>query len=89
MKAAGAAATLNIIRASVLEAQRKPVANERIALWLVGAGGKGTDLMHDFERLQEVQFVAVADPDKKHAERAKALAEKNSGTGCSTYSDFR
>ena len=46
---------------------------------LVGAGGKGYDLMRDFysQCKDEVQFVAIADPDARHAERGKRLAEKN------------
>lgn len=91
MKKAGAVAAPTIVPAGVLGRGPKSAPSDRVTLGLVGAGGKGYDLMRDFfaQCKQEVQFVAIADPDQKHAARGKSLAEKNWGKGCTTYRDFR
>ena len=90
LKTAGAIAAPLIIPATALGTVDKAAASERVTLGLIGAGGKGLDLMGDFSRqCKEVQFVAVADPDKVHANKGKALAEKLFGKGCETYQDFR
>ena len=90
LKTAGAIAAPMIIPATALGTVDKPAASERVTLGLIGAGGKGLDLMGDFSRqCKEVQFVAVADPDQVHAGKGKALAEKLFGKGCEIYKDFR
>ena len=90
-KLAGAFAGPVILPASVLGRRGQTVPSERVTIGLIGAGGKGYDLMRDFysQCRDEVQFVAIADPDTRHAERGKRLAEKNWGEGCKTYRDFR
>ena len=90
-KTTGAVISPLVIPASVLGREEKTAPSERVTIGLVGAGGKGTDLMRDFYSRckDEVQFVAIADPDVKHAERGKQLAEKYWGQGCKTYKDFR
>ena len=90
-KLAGAFAGPVILPASVLGRRGQTVPSERVTIGLIGAGGKGYDLMRDFysQCRDEVQFVAIADPDARHAERGKRLAEKNWGEGCKTYRDFR
>ena len=90
LKTTGAILSPTIIPSMVLGTDEKPAASERVTVGLIGAGGKGLDLMGDFSRqCKEVQFVAVADPDKVHAKKGKALAEKLFGKGCETYKDFR
>ena len=91
LKSAGALAAPSIIPAAVLGREGRTAPSERVTVGLVGAGGKGYDLMRDFysQCKDEVQFVAIADPDARHAERGKRLAEKNWGEGCRTYRDFR
>ena len=67
-KTSGAFVAPTIIPASVFGGEGKPPANERVVLGLIGSGGKGRDLMADFKRTcNEVQFVAVADPDDQQA----------------------
>ena len=91
LKSAGALAAPAIIPAAALGREGRTAPSERVTIGLVGAGGKGYDLMRDFysQCKDEVQFVAIADPDASHAERGKRLAEKNWGEGCRTYRDFR
>jgi predicted dehydrogenase len=90
LKTSGAFVAPTIIPASVFGGGGKPPASERVALGLIGSGGKGRDLMTDFKRTcNEVQFVAVADPDDQQADKGKSLAEKLFENGCKTYKDFR
>ncbi len=79
-----------IVPQSVFGTEDKPAPSERVTLGLIGAGGKGLDLMGDFSRAcKEVQFVAVADPDQEHLGKGKSLAEKLYGEGCKSFKDFR
>ena len=90
LKTSSAIVAPTIVPATVFGTDAKPAANDRLALGLIGAGGKGLDRMTDFKRTcDEVQFIAVADPDEVHANKGKALAEKLFGEGCKTYRDFR
>ena len=90
LKTSSAIVAPTIVPATVFGKDAKPAANDRLALGLIGAGGKGLDLMTDFKRTcKEVQFIAVADPDEVHANKGKALAEKLFGEGCKIYRDFR
>ena len=86
-KSAGALAAPAIIPADALGREGRTAPSERVTIGLVGAGGKGYDLMRDFysQCKDEVQFVAIADPDATHAECGKRLAEKNWGEGRKTY----
>ena len=90
LKASGAIVAPAIIPASALGFADKPAAGDRVTLGLIGSGGKGRDLMTDFNRTcKEAQFVAVADPDRTQAERGRAVAEKLFGGGCKIYRDYR
>ena len=55
-------------------------ANERIALGLIGCGGRGYDAhmkgVHPHDKEQNVEFTAVSDPWKQRRERAAARAEE-------------
>ena len=76
LKTSGAMVAPTIIPASALGFADKPTAGDRITLGLIGSGGKGRDLMTDFNRTcKEAQFVAVADPDRTQAEKGRAVAE--------------
>ena len=90
LKASGAIVAPAIIPASALGFADKPAAGDRVTLGLIGSGGKGRDLMTDFNRTcKEAQFVAVADPDRTQAEKGRAVAEKLFGGGCKIYRDYR
>ncbi len=55
-------------------------ANERIALGLIGCGGRGYNAhmkgVHPFDKEQNVEFTAVSDPWRQRRERAAARAEE-------------
>jgi predicted dehydrogenase len=80
-----------VVPASVLFAQGdKPTPNNRITLGLVGCGGQGTGDMKNIMRSDEIQTVAVCDPEKKHAERAKKHVDGQYKNGdCKMYGDYR
>ena len=68
---AGAAAVLGATR----PAPAAIGANDRIRLGIIGAGGRGKDLMNTFLAAPEVDFVAVADVDDRHAAEAADKVE--------------
>ena len=80
-----------IVPSSVLFAQGdKPTPNERITLGLVGCGGQGTGDMRNIMRSPEIQTLAVCDPEKKHAERAKNHVDgQYKNKDCKSYNDYR
>jgi predicted dehydrogenase len=66
--AAGAAIGLAYKPARVLGA------NDRIRLGIIGAGGRGQELMKDFLKVPGVEFIAVADVYKRRHDEAAKLA---------------
>ena len=89
LKTAAAFVAPTIIPASALGRGDKPAPSERVTIGLIGAGGKGLDLMGDFSHCKEAQFTAISDVDRRHLQKGKALAEKLYGEGCATHHDFR
>jgi predicted dehydrogenase len=84
-----------VVAASALGKAEAPAASERVAVGIIGVGGRG--MAHLQGLLSESQVVAVADPRlqrrlaaKESTERhyADALA-KGAYRGCSAYNDFR
>ena len=49
-------------------------ANDRVRLGIIGAGGRGQELMKDFLRVPNIEFVAVADVYKRRHDEAARLA---------------
>ena len=62
--------------------------NERVTLGLIGAGGRGTNLLGDFLRRKDCQVACVADPDLHRAEAAAAMVKASGGTAMA-HQDFR
>jgi predicted dehydrogenase len=60
-------------------------ANERVALGIVGSGGRGRSLMKSFLKNKDVEFAAVCDVYEPYLE----LGLKEAGNGPKKYSDFR
>jgi hypothetical protein len=50
-------------------------ANDRIVMGLIGCGGRGQDVMHQFLNLG-VDFDGVCDPDESHMAEAQQLVSK-------------
>lgn len=59
-------------------------ANDRVRLGIIGAGGRGQELMKEFLRQPNVEFVAVADVYNRRHDEAKQLAP-----GVRAFTDHR
>ena len=75
-----------IIPASVFGADAP---SNRITLGCIGVGRQGIGDMRGFMGLRQAQVIAVCDVDSKRTDYAKQLVEKQYGSGCATYGDFR
>jgi predicted dehydrogenase len=67
----------------------KATANEKIALGFVGVGGRGTSLLEEFMRFDDVVIPAIADVYAPHAEKAAERVQNKYGKRPNTYKDFR
>ncbi len=79
---AGAAAVLGSGR-SVLGA------NDKVRLALIGAGNRGNDVMKAFLANKEVEFVAAADVDERHATETAAKMKEARGVDAKAVKDYR
>src|SRR5215471_19720220 len=70
LKQAGAAAAIGL----ALPPSRVLGANDRVRLGIIGAGARGQELMHEFVKLPDAEFVAVADVFTRRHDEAKAIA---------------
>src|SRR5215472_10796853 len=70
LKQASAAAAIGL----ALPAGRVLGANDRVRLGIIGAGARGQELMHEFVKLPDAEFVAVADVYTRRHDEAKAIA---------------
>ncbi len=65
-------------------------ANDRIALAVVGTGGRGRHLARQFAKLDQARVGAACDVDAPAARTCGAEKHKAYGdTGCAGYADFR
>lgn len=66
-------------------------ANSRIVMGGIGIGNRGGWVLREwFLKQKDVQFVVIADVQKKNREGVKATADKHHGTkDCAMYRDFR
>lgn len=72
--ASSAAVGLTLSSASALSFARVLGANDRVRLGLIGAGARGQELMKEFLRVPNVEFVAAADVYTRRFDEAKSLA---------------
>jgi len=97
---AGAAAALAapyFVPASVLGADGRSAASERITIGSIGVGGRGTDHLNGFVSNGATQVLAVCDAQGAKIEGAKrrvedhyaAQAGQGAYKGCGAYTDFR
>lgn len=77
------ALSLNYIPASAMGA------NDRLRAAVLGVGGRGNNHCEAFAALENVQLVAVADPDLRRAEGTKKRWEEKIGTEITAYQDPR
>jgi predicted dehydrogenase len=76
--------------AAVLATGRSAVgANEKVRLALIGAGSRGNQLLDAFLPRPEVDFVAVADVDDRHAGETAEKIKKSKKNSPATTRDYR
>jgi predicted dehydrogenase len=66
----------------------KSAASERIAVGVIGTGGRGQSLIRMFLREKDADIVAVCDVDARHLDAGQKAAQKG-GKKVATYRDFR
>jgi hypothetical protein len=88
--AAGAALFPNLVRAETLGNATRAGANSRLALGVIGMGGRGTQVMHAFMAQPDVQVRAVCDVfGDRRANAQAAVHQAYNDTDCSAHIDFR
>ncbi len=76
--------------AAVLASGRSVLgANEKVRLALIGAGNRGNDVMKAFLANKEVEFVAAADVDDRHASETAAKMKEARGVEATAVKDYR
>lgn len=79
-----------IIPASAIGRDGKTAPSERLAMGCIGMGGKGRNNMETFMGFQDVQVVAVCDPDTKHLRLGEELVNKKyPSSPCKTFTHFQ
>ncbi len=76
---------------------RRVEPSNRITMGLIGCGGMGRANLHGFLQMNDVQVLAVCDPDVVQRDAAKKQVEEHyaeqssngSYVGCDSYNDFR
>lgn len=79
----------SLIPASILGGEGATPPSERITYGLVGAGGRGRDLLKGFLPLPQGRCLAVCDPFADRREKARQMAEDHGHTGCQATVDYR
>src|SRR6185437_863885 len=64
-------------------------ANDKVRIGLIGAGSRGNQLLNTFLKQPEVDVVALADVDDRHAEETAATVKEQRGHRPSTARDYR
>lgn len=80
LKGAAASAVIGL----TLPTSRVLGANDRVRLGIIGPGARGQDVMKEFLRVPNVEFVAAADVYTRRHDEVKGLA-----SGVKTFSDHR
>lgn len=64
-------------------------ANERVRLGLIGCGWRGGQLYKQFNRMKDIEFVAIADPDDEHLDKVAAMADEVNRPKPDKLKDYR
>ena len=87
---AGILAAPYVLPSSVLGANGQTAPSERVAMGVIGTGGRGTGVMKHFLGFPDAQVVAVCDAYQDRVEAARDLVNDNyDSKDCKTYRDFR
>jgi len=74
---------------AVLPQRQSRAANEKVVIGLMGAGGRGRQVVQMFAARPDVEIAWVCDPDSRRLEPAKQAIEKVQGKAPQTAQDFR
>jgi len=86
----GAIGVPYIVPASALGLGGQAAPSDRIAIGVIGTGGRGQDLIKMFFKQPDAQLVAVCDVDREHREKAQSMINEQYGNkDCALFSDFR
>jgi predicted dehydrogenase len=80
---------LTTASASLVGSARARPAGDPVRLAIIGLGGRGSELMRTFSKIQQVQVGAVVDPDGNRAEAAASWLLQNTGQRARVESDMR
>src|SRR6476620_9225547 len=77
--------------AAAIATARFPIlgANDRVQLGIVGLGGRGTDHMNFYSKLDEARIAGVCDVNQAARERAVALVNRLKGNQPKEYPEMR
>ncbi len=64
-------------------------ANNRVRLGLIGCGWRGGQLYRQFNRMRDIEIVAIADPDDAHLDDITALADEVNRPKPDRFKDYR
>lgn len=64
-------------------------ANERVRLGLIGCGWRGGQLFKQFNRMSDIEFVAISDPDTENMDKVVAMAEGGAAKKLTRHVDYR
>src|SRR4029079_2523638 len=64
-------------------------ADDKVAVAVIGLGGRGRDHMNSYLKLPDARIVALCDVDQAALERGHALVEKATGQKPKGYADMR
>ncbi|MBI5091760.1 MAG: Gfo/Idh/MocA family oxidoreductase [Candidatus Hydrogenedentes bacterium] len=88
LKRTAAAITAPVILRSTALGKNAP--SNRVNLALIGAGGRGNQLLNDFSHVQDAQVIAVCDCFKERRETTRDKLNKTyNGEVVTAYADFR
>lgn len=75
--------------ASLLTKGRGVSANDKMAIGVIGCGGRGRSLLKEFLQVDEVECLALADVDTKHSGEVAQIVSEQRRHAPDTYQDFR
>ncbi len=64
-------------------------ANERVRLGLIGCGWRGGQMFRQFNRMRDIEFVAISDPDTEHMDKVAAMADQDNRPKPDLIRDYR
>src|SRR5262249_20104276 len=87
----GAAGASLAAAPTILAQEKQPGANDKIAVALIGCGGRGNYNLGDFAKVPDFEIAALCDTDPSHIGNAMKIVEKagRPTQHVKTYEDYR